>query len=151
MQYSQEPIPEVRSKASVALHGQDTPFRHHTVIQRYIESLLNRKGYSRLVEYSTTVENAEKRTTDGKWVLTLRKQVPGLEKDYWWQEEFDALVVATGHYSVPYVPVIKGLKEFAAEVPGSVLHTKGFREPETYRGKVSKAKPSPTVQTMLIS
>jgi cation diffusion facilitator CzcD-associated flavoprotein CzcO len=137
MQYSQEPIPEVQSRASIANHGPDTPFRHHTVIQRYIESLLKRKGYNRLVEYSTTVENAEKRARDGKWVLTLRKQAPGLEKDYWWQEEFDALVVATGHYSVPYVPVIKGLKEFAAEVPGSVVHTKGFREPDTYRGKVS--------------
>ncbi len=138
MQFSQEPIPEVRSETSIGLHGPDTPFRHHTVIQRYIESLLSRKGYNRLVEYSTTVENAEKRVSDGKWVLTLRKAVPGLEKDYWWQEEFDALVVATGHYSVPYVPAIKGLKEFANEAPGSVLHTKGFREPETYRGEVRK-------------
>ncbi|KAL2831546.1 hypothetical protein BDW59DRAFT_169782 [Aspergillus cavernicola] len=137
MEFSQEPIPEVRSAASTRLHGPDTPFRHHTVIQKYIESLLNRKGYNRLVEYSTTVENVEKRVELGKsrWVLTLRKQVPGLEKDYWWQEEFDAVVVATGHYTVPYVPHIKGLEDFAAASPGSILHTKGFREPEAYRGK----------------
>lgn len=139
MEFSQEPIPVVRSAKSIRAHGLDTPFRHHTVIQRYIQSLLERKGYSRLAEYNTTVENAEKRV-DGsgaeRWVLTLRKQIPGLDEDYWWQEEFDAVVVATGHYSVPYVPHIKGLKEFAAVSPGSVLHTKGFRDPETYRGKV---------------
>ncbi|KAL3462216.1 hypothetical protein BJX64DRAFT_142150 [Aspergillus heterothallicus] len=137
MRFSQEPIPEVRSAASIKLHGPDTPFRHHTVIQRYIESLVTRKGYSRLVEYNTTVENAGKRVVEGasKWTLTLRKRTPGLDKDYWWQEEFDALVVATGHYSVPYVPQIKGLEEFAAEVPGSVLHTKAFRHPERYLDK----------------
>ncbi|KAL4786964.1 hypothetical protein BJX76DRAFT_319655 [Aspergillus varians] len=137
MEFSQEPIPEVRSANSTRLHGPDTPFRHHTVIQKYVESLLNRKGYGRLVEYSTTVENVEKRagSGSGRWVLTLRKQTPGLDKDYWWQEEFDAVVVATGHYAVPYVPYIQGVKEFAAASPGSVLHTKGFRDPETYRGK----------------
>ncbi|CEL04983.1 hypothetical protein ASPCAL06105 [Aspergillus calidoustus] len=137
MRFSQEPIPEVRSAASIRLHGPDTPFRHHTVIQKYIESLVTRKGYSRLVEYNTTVENAEKRSEEGanKWVLTLRKQTPGLEKDYWWQEAFDAVVVATGHYSVPYIPHIKGLSEFAAAAPGSVIHTKAFRHPEAYRGK----------------
>jgi cation diffusion facilitator CzcD-associated flavoprotein CzcO len=139
MRFSQEPIPDVRSAASIRLHGADTPFRHHTVIQKYIESLVSRKGYGRLVEYNTTVENAEKRVEDGagKWVLTLRKQTAGLDKDHWWQEEFDAIVVATGHYSVPYVPHIEGLKEFAAAAPGSVIHTKAFRHPERYRGKVS--------------
>ncbi|KAL4917230.1 hypothetical protein BDW62DRAFT_88852 [Aspergillus aurantiobrunneus] len=137
MQFSQEPIPEVRSGASVRTHGPDTPFRHHTVIQKYVESLVNRKGYGRLVEYNTTVEHAEKQVGSGRarWVLTLRKQIPGLDKDYWWQEEFDAVVVATGHYTVPYVPYIKGLKEAAAASPGSILHTKGFRDPERYRGK----------------
>jgi cation diffusion facilitator CzcD-associated flavoprotein CzcO len=141
MRFSQEPIPEARSVASIRLHGPDTPFRHHTVIQKYIQSLVTRKGYNRLVEYNTTVENAEKRSEEGasKWVLTLRKQTPGLEKDYWWQEEFDAVVVATGHYSVPYIPHIKGLSEFAAAAPGSVIHTKAFRHPEAYRGKVNRA------------
>ncbi|KAL4874388.1 hypothetical protein BJY04DRAFT_225055 [Aspergillus karnatakaensis] len=143
MQFSQEPIPEIRSAASIKIHGADTPFRHHTVIQRYIESLVKRRGYERLVEYDTTVERAEKvpvgqkagKDAEGRWVLTLRKQVPAIETDYWWQEEFDAVVVATGHYAVPFVPAIEGLEGFARDVPGSVLHTKGFRDPERFRGK----------------
>ncbi|KAL2003428.1 hypothetical protein VTN02DRAFT_3831 [Thermoascus thermophilus] len=135
MQFSQEPIPEIRSSRSLKIHGPDTPFRHHSVIRQYIEDLLNRNGYQDLVEYNTTLEKAHKEQGSGKWVLTLRRQGPASKYDYWWQEKFDALVIATGHYHLPYIPYIKGLKEFAAAYPGSVEHTKGFRDPEKYRGK----------------
>lgn len=135
MEYSQERIPEIRSEWSVNLHGPDTPFRHNTVIRQYIEDLLNRHGYQDLVEYGTTVEKAVKDPKSGKWVLTLRRAGKTGTYDYWWTEQFDGLVVASGHYSVPYVPDIKGLKEFAEAYPGSVEHTKGFRNPEKYRGK----------------
>lgn len=139
MAYSQEPIPEIRSKNSINLHGPDTPFRHHSVIRQYVEDLLNRNGYQDLVEYRTTVERAVKDPSTDKWILTLRRQEGNGQDDYWWQETFDALVVASGHFSVPYIPRIPGLKEFAEAYPGSVEHTKGYRDPERYRGKVSAA------------
>ncbi|KAK1138860.1 hypothetical protein N8T08_001731 [Aspergillus melleus] len=101
MSFSQEPIPTIRSDASVKLHGPDTPFRHYTVIQKYIEALLDRN------------------------VLEIQ----------WWQEEIDDLVVASGHYSVPYVPDIPRLKEFATRYPGRVEHIKEHRHPEKYRDK----------------
>lgn len=142
MEYSREPIPAVFSDESVNLHGPDTPFRHHTVICQYIEDLLNRHGYQDLVEYNTTVERAAKDPSSGKWSLTLRRagQPGGL--DYWWSESFDALVVASGHYNVPFVPAIPGLKEFSARYPGGVLHTKQYRGPEQYRGKVGASRAS---------
>lgn len=136
MEYSQEAIPAIRSAESIGLHGPDTPFRHHTVIRQYIEDLLNRNGYQDLVEYNTTVERAIKDASTGKWVLTLRRAGKPGGFDYWWSETFDALVVASGHYNVPFVPAIPGLKEFAARNPGSVLHTKQYRGPEQYQGKV---------------
>lgn len=136
MEYSQEQIPDILSEWSVNIHGPDTPFRHHTVIRQYIEDLLNRNGYQDFVEYNTTVERAEKDPQTGKWTLTLRRAGEPNGLDYWWTETFDALVVASGHYAVPYVPVIKGLKEFAEKYPGSVEHTKQYRGPEKYKGKV---------------
>ncbi|GMG30548.1 unnamed protein product [Aspergillus oryzae] len=135
MEYSQEQIPDILSEWSVNIHGPDTPFRHHTVIRQYIEDLLNRNGYQDFVEYNTTVERAEKDPQTGKWTLTLRRAGEPNGLDYWWTETFDALVVASGHYAVPYVPVIKGLKEFAEKYPGSVEHTKQYRGPEKYKGK----------------
>ncbi|PKS12647.1 hypothetical protein jhhlp_000855 [Lomentospora prolificans] len=131
MQFSQEPIPVERSERSISVHGSDTPFRHWKVIQRYIASLVERKGYEDLVSYNTTVELAEK--VGSEWKLTLRKE--GKEKDYWWVEYFDAVIVASGHYTVPYIPAIKGLEEFEKARPGSVLHSKHFRGRDQFRGK----------------
>lgn len=78
------------------------------------------------------MERVEK--VNGSWKLTLRKA--GSERDYWWAEEFDAVVVASGHYTVPHVPYIDGLEEFASAYPGSVEHSKGYRGAEKYRQKV---------------
>ncbi|CRK15967.1 hypothetical protein BN1723_010875 [Verticillium longisporum] len=82
MSFSQEPIPSDCSPHSVALHGEDTPFRHWTVIRRYLQSLLERDGYEDLVSYSTTVERVEK--VGHEWKLTLRRD--GERSDYWWTE-----------------------------------------------------------------
>lgn len=138
MSFSQEPIPAVRSQWSIERHGVDTPFRHHSVIRQYIEGLFFHKGYHGLVEYDTTVERAVKDPSSQKWELSLRRTEKFAENrsDYWWNEVFDAVVVASGHYAVPYIPTISGLKEFAARYHGSVEHTKHYRGPARYRGKV---------------
>ncbi|KAJ4363118.1 hypothetical protein N0V83_010238 [Neocucurbitaria cava] len=133
MSFSKEPIPNQRSKFSISKHGEDTPFRHHTVIQKYIASLVNRNAYENLVSYNTTVELAEK--VDNEWRLVLRKDGDVRGEDEWWEEWFDAVIVASGHYTVPYVPKIEGLEEFERARPGSVKHTKMFRGRDAYRGK----------------
>jgi cation diffusion facilitator CzcD-associated flavoprotein CzcO len=137
MQFSQEPIPEERSKRSIALHGADTPFRHWTVMQKYIQGLVDRNGYQDLVSYNTTVEKVEK--VGHEWKVTLRKD--GMEKDYWWVEWFDAVIVASGHYAVPYIPAIDGLEQFEKSRPGSVIHSKQFRGKDYFHAKVTSPIP----------
>lgn len=129
MEFSQEPIPDIKSELSVQRHGEDTPFRHHSVIQEYIESIAD--PFESLIRYNTTVERIEKKAD--KWQITLREG--DSLRDYWSVESFDAVIVASGHYTVPFVPHIEGLAEFAERYPGSVEHTKSFRGPEKYRGK----------------
>jgi cation diffusion facilitator CzcD-associated flavoprotein CzcO len=97
-----------------------------------VEGLVNRRGYADLVSYNTTVEKVTK--INGEWEVVLRKS--GEIHDYWWREYFDAVVIANGHYSIPYIPDIKGLAEFENNYPGSVIHTKAFRGRDPYRGKV---------------
>ncbi|KAH8688671.1 hypothetical protein GQ44DRAFT_637926 [Phaeosphaeriaceae sp. PMI808] len=133
MSFSQETIPEGRSQLSISRHGRDTPFRHHSIVRKYIESLVNRDGYEKMVSYNTTVELAEK--VDSKWRLVLRKDSNVGAEDQWWEEWFDAVCVASGHYSVPYIPKIDGLEEFARSRLGRVKHSKMFRGPDSYRGK----------------
>lgn len=132
MEFTQEPIPGGKTERSVRKFGADTPFRPRGVIREYVEGLLSRNGYADLVQCGVTVERVEK--VGASWKVTLRRA--GAALDYWWAEEFDAVVVASGHYSVPYMPAIEGLEEFARAYPGSVEHSKSYRGPDRYRGKV---------------
>ncbi|KAF5024403.1 hypothetical protein F66182_3489 [Fusarium sp. NRRL 66182] len=131
MQFSQEPFPAEGSKLSIELYGPNTPFRHWSVMRRYIESLAQRNGYEDLVSFNTTVEKVEK--IGNEWKVALRKEGKG--RDYWWVEWFDAVVVASGHYSVPYIPPVEGLDAFEKSKPGSVIHGKHFRGRDLYKGK----------------
>ncbi|KAF1945051.1 FAD/NAD(P)-binding domain-containing protein [Clathrospora elynae] len=133
MSFSHEPIPVQRSETSISRHGEDTPFRHHSVIKNYIASLVNRNGYEKFVSYGTTVELAEK--VGNQWRVVLRKDGHALGEDEWWEEWFDAVIVANGHYNIPYIPRIEGLRQFERKRPGSVKHTKMFRGREEYKGK----------------
>ncbi|KAK2879508.1 hypothetical protein FQN49_000810 [Arthroderma sp. PD_2] len=131
MQFNQEPFPEERSELSIKYHGPETPFRKWDVVRRYIRSLVERRGYSDYISYNTTVERVEK--LGAEWKVTLRKD--GEKSDYWWVEWFDAVVVASGHFWVPYIPPIEGLESFEKARPGSVLHSKHFRGRESFAGK----------------
>lgn len=50
---------------------------------------------------------------------------------------YDAVLIAVGHYNVPYIPSVPGLKQWAAAYPGSVSHSKHFRKPDIYSAKVT--------------
>lgn len=117
------------------MHGPDTPFRHWTVMREYVAGLFGRNGYGGLVEYGVSVERAVK---DGEeWVLTVRREEPGGGEDVWSEERFDGVVVASGHFNVPWIPAIEGLEDFEKTRTGSVLHSKMFRGRDAFRGKVS--------------
>ena len=135
MCFSNESIPEVLSERTLAKCGQNAPFRHREIMQTWVQGVFKGCGFQDLIECDTSVERIEKR--DAEWVLTLRKATPGLETDTWWQENFDAVVVATGHYNVPYVPQISGLAEFDDKHPGIIQHSKHYQTAELYRDKVS--------------
>lgn len=135
MSFSQEPFPEKRSALNIKKHGPKSPFRHWKDVEMYIQDLLNRKGYQDLVTYNTTVELVHKDQESGKWTFTMRQPLDNGHEDRWWTESFDAVIVASGHYTVPFIPHTPGLAEFAHNFPGSVEHSKAWRKPENYKDK----------------
>ncbi|KAF5020282.1 hypothetical protein F66182_7658 [Fusarium sp. NRRL 66182] len=116
MSYSQEPFPNTLSEQTLGEYGPGAQFRHHAIVREWIEGIFARGGHNKLLELETTVERAVKENRE--WVLTLRKAVN--RRNYWWREIFDAVVVASGHYNVPWFPEIDGLLEFDNKFPGSV-------------------------------
>lgn len=135
MSFSQEPFPEERSALNIQRHGVESPFRHWKAVEGYLQRLLDRNGYQDFVTYNTTVELVHKDEQSGKWVLTLRQPLENGNEDKWWTESFDAVVVASGHYTVPFIPYTPGLAELARDFPGVMEHSKAWRDPEKYRGK----------------
>ncbi len=132
MNYTRYPFPDTLSPNILEKYGPSSPFRDREVIRRWVEDIFVRNGYDKLLELNTTVERAEKR--DGKWVLTLRREQPNT--NFWWQETFDALVVASGHYNIPWIPDIPGILEYDTRFPGKILHSKHFRDAKKFKGKV---------------
>lgn len=114
------------------MYGTGAPFRDRETTRGWVEDIFVKNGNDKFLELGTTVERAVKEGDE--WVLTLRKEGPG--KDYWWREWFDALVVATGHYNIPWFPDIPGLVEYDERFPGRIMHSKHFRSAHKFKGKV---------------
>jgi cation diffusion facilitator CzcD-associated flavoprotein CzcO len=134
MAFSQEPIPKQVSDYTRAQYGDESPFRHREDIRTWVEDVFSRGGLQSLVDFNTTVELAEKK--DNEWLLTLRKSEQENGKNVWWQESFDAVIVASGHYHLPSLPNITGLAAYASRYPGRIQHTKHYLNTEAYRDKV---------------
>lgn len=84
------------------------PFPPHHVPRQYLENYVALHKLDEHLVLSTTVEDVSKVTTAAgpgfeRWELTLRRHDVLRNLDAWWTEIFDAVVIANGHYSVPYV------------------------------------------------
>lgn len=116
----------------------DGVFVQGQVIQRYVETYLYR--HKEHIVFSTTVESLTKDYTreDSKFKLTLRTETDevdddGQPLDRWTKRSFDAVVIATGHYHVPTIPNVPGIREVYHKFPGVIAHSKTFRSAERYR------------------
>ncbi|KAH7378117.1 hypothetical protein BKA64DRAFT_736750 [Cadophora sp. MPI-SDFR-AT-0126] len=129
---------------AIAMSFSDLPFAYgpfvpHNIPKQYVESYFSHHKIDSLLNLNTTVEDLSviKGSEKGRerWELTLRKHDSVRGVDVWWREEFDAVVLANGHYSVPFIPEVKGLAEYTKLFPGRVVHSKTYRTPQLYRNK----------------
>ncbi|CAI4210343.1 unnamed protein product [Parascedosporium putredinis] len=128
------------SAAPPAPQGPQTdPFTHPILPSRpeIIRDYVARYGQDvkHLVRYSREVVDLRPTLVDdggrAAWDLTARSTLTGDRE----RHTFDAVVVANGHYSVPFIPHIPGLADFAAAHPGAALHSKQFRAPRAFEGQ----------------
>ncbi|WWC90249.1 uncharacterized protein L201_005182 [Kwoniella dendrophila CBS 6074] len=108
----------------------------HSFLANYVHDYAKHFGLDKLASYNTRVEKAEK--VAHKWRLNLRKvadEGDSQAREEQWSEEFDAVVVATGHYNAPYIPSLPGADVWANAWPEKVIHSQGYRKPEPYKGK----------------
>lgn len=67
----------------------------------------------------------------GRWAVTRKDLKSGLVRT----DIYDAVVAASGHYNVPYVPSIKGISTWHETYRDSIRHSKFYTSPDAYKDK----------------
>ena len=97
------------------------------VLHDYIAGRVEKSGVRKYIRFSTPVRWVSYSDATGKFTVTAKD----LLKDEHQTEEFDYVVVANGHFSVPNVPSFEGMERF----PGRVMHSHDFRAADEFAGK----------------
>lgn len=106
-------------------------------IEEYIQALALDSGVNKIAEYDTRVEEIKKSPDGRTWVIRILKlhHTGGRPRFEEKTLQFDAVVVATGHYNLPLVPSIPGLKEWKEKSGDRVIHSKQYRDATPFTGE----------------
>uniref|UniRef100_A0ACD6AMX3 Uncharacterized protein n=1 Tax=Avena sativa TaxID=4498 RepID=A0ACD6AMX3_AVESA len=105
-------------------------FPGHREVHRYLGDFCDAFGVMEAVRLDTRVVRAAM-TPARQWEVRS-VDLSGCDTDAFVDEVFDAVVVASGHYSQPRLPSIKGIEAWR----GRQMHSHSYRVPEPFRGEV---------------
>ena len=97
------------------------------VLWDYIKGRVEQSGVRHLIRFRTVVREVTFDSDSNMFSVTSHD----LPEDHVSSEEFDHVVVASGHFSVPNVPYFSGFETFL----GRVLHAHDFRDAQEFTGK----------------
>jgi trimethylamine monooxygenase len=95
------------------------------VLFDYIEGRVKKAGVRDWIRFSTVVKDVAYDDKSRKFTVTVKD----LPKDRMYSEEFDHVIVASGHFSTPNVPEFDGMDAFN----GRVLHAHDFRDAREFK------------------
>ncbi|CUX83228.1 MAG: trimethylamine monooxygenase Tmm [Roseibaca calidilacus] len=97
------------------------------VLFDYIEGRVLKAGVRDMIRFNTVVRWISYDDTTGKFTVTVHDH----SQDHVYSEEFDNVIVASGHFSVPNVPHYPGFESFN----GRLLHAHDFRDAREFTDK----------------
>ena len=97
------------------------------VLFDYIEGRVKQAGVRPWIRFSSPVRHVTYDDDSGRFSVTVHD----LEKDREYSEDFDHVIVASGHFSTPNVPQFEGFDTFN----GRVLHAHDFRDAMEFKDK----------------
>lgn len=97
------------------------------VLFDYIQGRVKKSDVRQYIRFNTAVRWVSYQTETKKFTLVL----DDLAGNRTYSEEFDYLVVASGHFSTPNMPHFSGIENF----PGTVMHAHDFRGADQFKGK----------------
>lgn len=102
-------------------------FPPRAVLADYIKGRVEKSGARKFCKFNHAVHNVEYSDSTGRFTLKARD----LQSDSFTEDEFDHIVVATGHFAVPNIPQFDGFETFN----GRVMHAHDFRDAVEMAGK----------------
>lgn len=110
------------------------PFLTHEQVRQRLLEFARTEHLDEHIRFNTEVYNVKK--AGSKWTLTLRvSNLHNDDGDLWYHQCFDAVILAQGSYSISFIPHYPGLSEYVSKFPGSVLHSKSYRDPLSFKDK----------------
>ena len=97
------------------------------VLFDYIEGRVKKAGVRHWIRFDSPVRHVHYDEHEGMFHVTVQDH----EKDVEYTEEFDHVIIATGHFSTPNVPEFPGFETFN----GRVLHAHDFRDAMEFKDK----------------
>ncbi|KAI9275689.1 flavin-binding monooxygenase-like-domain-containing protein, partial [Phascolomyces articulosus] len=105
-------------------------FPDRTQVLDYIQGIAEKYDLLSMIRFNTTVVRAEP-TSDKRWQVSVTEWCDDKETSY--TESYDAIIVASGHYYVPYIPDVEGLQDFGNVA--NVIHSRDYRRPKDFANK----------------
>ncbi|KAG3106030.1 hypothetical protein PC121_g154 [Phytophthora cactorum] len=96
----------------------------HADVLEYLQNYAKHFGVDEFVRTGTKVTEVSK--VGDQWKISVQSKGKGV-----YDEEFDRLVVANGHFNKAWLAPIKGIENY----PGVVSHARSYRTPEPYHNK----------------
>jgi cation diffusion facilitator CzcD-associated flavoprotein CzcO len=119
MRYAEKPFPP-----------QTQLFPKHHTVKQYLEDYA--EEVKNTVQFETQVVDVQlKDPSSSTWVVTTKNLRTSVAQ----ADVYDAVVVASGHFTVPYLPDIPGIQKWDKSYPGAILHSKLYDSPEVFRNK----------------
>lgn len=119
MRYSDKPFP-----ADVQV------LPHHSVVKKYLEEYAD--DVTDHIKFETQVLDVRPNGSgSSNWEIMTKDLRTGMKKT----DVYDAVVVASGHFDVPYIPKVTGIGYWNETYPGVISHSKVFDSPEVFHGK----------------
>jgi len=110
-------------------YGKAIPsFPPREVLFDYLKGLWSKGDARKWIKFNTVVRDVVYNKSTDNFTVSVKDLVADEVLD---GEQFDYVVVAAGHYSVPHVPSFTGIEKF----PGRVMHAHDFREANEFAGK----------------
>jgi hypothetical protein len=110
----------------------ETPlFPRASVVRKYLEDYATYYNLRRHISLNTGVESAWWDSGTSEWVITLS---PNTDTATPITRRYDAMIVASGHYGLPYMPEIPGAEDWKAS-GRHIIHSIWYREPSIFKGR----------------